>query len=66
MQTIPGPPTRRYEREPPRSCCTSRVLRDPAQARELERGLRLTPFARAEFEAAYRPGCCGMRRSCHE
>ncbi len=30
-----------------------RVLRDPAQARELERLLRLTPFARAEFEAAY-------------
>lgn len=30
-----------------------RVLRDPTQARELERLLRLTPFARAEFEAAY-------------
>lgn len=30
-----------------------RVLRDPAQARELERLLRLTPFARAEFEQAY-------------
>lgn len=30
-----------------------RVLRDPAQARELERLIRLTPFARAEFEMAY-------------
>jgi DNA adenine methylase len=28
-----------------------RVLRDPAQAAELERVLRLTPFARDEFEA---------------
>jgi DNA adenine methylase len=32
-----------------------RVLRDPAQARELERLLRLTPFARVEFESAYLP-----------
>ncbi|TVM31761.1 DNA adenine methylase [Oceanidesulfovibrio marinus] len=31
------------------------VLRDPAMARELERVLRLTPFARAEFLAAYEP-----------
>ena len=30
-----------------------RVLRDPAQARELVRLLRLTPYARAEFEASY-------------
>jgi DNA adenine methylase len=29
------------------------VLRDPALAAELERVVRLTPFARAEFEAAY-------------
>lgn len=30
-----------------------RVLRDPAQARELERLLRLTPYARAEFDQSY-------------
>ena len=30
-----------------------RVLRDPAQARELVRLLTLTPFARAEFELSY-------------
>lgn len=30
-----------------------RVLRDPAQARELSRLLRLTPFARSEFELSY-------------
>ncbi len=30
-----------------------RVLRDPAQARELERLLRLTPYARVEFEQSY-------------
>lgn len=30
-----------------------RVLRNPAHARELERLLRLTPFARAEFEMSY-------------
>jgi len=30
-----------------------RVLRDPAQAAELERLLRLTPFAREEFKASY-------------
>ncbi len=28
-----------------------RVLRDPSQAAELERVIRLTPFAREEFEA---------------
>lgn len=33
-----------------------RVLRNPSQARELERLLRLTPFAREEFENAYLPG----------
>lgn len=32
-----------------------RVLRDPTTAAELERLLRLTPFARAEFEQAYEP-----------
>lgn len=31
------------------------VLRDPAQAAELERRTRLTPFARDEFEASYAP-----------
>lgn len=32
-----------------------RVLRDPAQARELERLLRLTPYARTEFDLSYTP-----------
>lgn len=32
-----------------------RVLRQPAQARELIRLVRLTPFARSEFELAYLP-----------
>lgn len=32
-----------------------RVLRDPSQARELERLVRLTPYARSEYEAAYLP-----------
>lgn len=32
-----------------------RVLRDPRQARQLEQLLRLTPFAREEFEGAYTP-----------
>jgi DNA adenine methylase len=32
-----------------------RVLRDPAQSAELERLLKLTPFARAEFNEAYQP-----------
>lgn len=31
-------------------CNVFRVLRDPAQARELERLLRLTPYARAEYD----------------
>lgn len=34
-------------------CNLFRVLRDPAQARELKRLLVLTPFARAEFEQSY-------------
>ena len=34
-----------------------RVLRDPKQAAALVDALRLTPFARAEFEAAYEPSC---------
>lgn len=33
-----------------------RVLRDPMQARELERLIRLTPYARSEFEASYLSG----------
>lgn len=32
-----------------------RVLRDPESAAELERRMRLTPFAREEFLAAYQP-----------
>lgn len=36
-------------------CNLFRVLRDPAQARELKRLLTLTPFARTEFEASYLP-----------
>lgn len=32
-----------------------RVLQDPASADELERRLRLTPFAREEFDLAYTP-----------
>ena len=32
-----------------------RVLRDPMQSRELERLVRLTPYARSEYEAAYLP-----------
>lgn len=35
-----------------------RVLRDPRQATELERLLRLTPFAATEFTAAYEPAAC--------
>lgn len=36
-------------------CSLFRVLRDPAQARELKRVLELTPFARREFELSYLP-----------
>lgn len=32
-----------------------RVLRDPAKAKDLEQLLRLTPFSRIEFRAAYQP-----------
>lgn len=32
-----------------------RVLRDPAQSKELQRQLELTPFSRDEFNAAYEP-----------
>lgn len=32
-----------------------RILRDPAQAAELQRLLALTPFSRAEYEEAYMP-----------
>ena len=35
-------------------CNLFRVLRDPTQARALEEQLRLTPFAREEFEDSYR------------
>jgi DNA adenine methylase len=33
-----------------------RVLRSPAMSAELERQLRLTPYAREEFDEAYKPG----------
>ena len=32
-----------------------RILRDPSTAQELERLIRLTPFSREDFEAAYTP-----------
>jgi DNA adenine methylase len=34
-----------------------RVLRDPVSGEELRRRLELTPFAREEFDDAYRPAC---------
>lgn len=40
-----------------------RVLRDPEQAAALERGLRLTPFARMEFRDAYEPTDDPLERS---
>lgn len=40
-----------------------RVLRDPAQAAHLIDLLRLTPFAREEFEGAYRPGRNAVERA---
>lgn len=41
-----------------------RVLRSPLMAAELERLLRLTPFARDEFEEAYEPGeLCPVERA---
>jgi DNA adenine methylase len=36
-------------------CNVFRVLRDPAQARELERFLRLTPYARSEYDLSGTP-----------
>lgn len=38
--------------------CLLRVLRDPARAEILREQLRLTPYARVEFAAAYHPGAC--------
>lgn len=40
-----------------------RVLRDPHQGRELERMVRLTPYARAEFVAAYEEAECPVERA---
>ena len=40
-----------------------RVLRDPVQSIELERALRLTPYAREEFKAAYQPATDPVERA---
>ena len=40
-----------------------RVLRDERRAAKLIRDLELTPFARAEFEAAYRPARASVERA---
>lgn len=40
-----------------------RVLRDPVAAAELERRLRLTPFARTEFVASYGPAADDVDRA---
>lgn len=40
-----------------------RVLRDPVGASRLQELLRLTPFAREEFEAAYKPSDCPIESS---
>ena len=40
-----------------------RVLRDPALKSRLKDALALTPFARDEFEAAYRPARCRVERA---
>lgn len=40
-----------------------RVLRDPHTAEALERALRLTPFARDEFDAAYEPTADPVERA---
>jgi len=40
-----------------------RILRYPAQAAELERRLRLTPFARVEFQESYQPPVDDMDRA---
>lgn len=39
------------------------ILRDPNQSRELERQLRLTPFARTEFDAAYSETCDHLEKA---
>lgn len=39
------------------------VMRDPARAAKLTDALRLTPFARAEFHAAYQPARAGVERA---
>ncbi len=39
------------------------VMRSPAQAEELIAGLKLTPFARDEFNAAYFPADCPVERA---
>lgn len=39
------------------------VLRDPARASRLTAALRLTPFARQEFNAAYQPARSGVERA---
>lgn len=40
-----------------------RLLRDPAQAQELERVLRLTPFARAEYAEASHPAATPLEQA---
>lgn len=40
-----------------------RVLRDPVQADELARRVSLTPFAREEYDLAFRPSRCGIERA---
>jgi len=40
-----------------------RVLRNPLQARRLERLLRLTPFARAEYLEVFRPARCRVEKA---
>lgn len=40
-----------------------RVLRDPAQAKDLANLLRLTPYARAEFDAAYQEASDPIERA---
>lgn len=40
-----------------------RVLRNPLQARRLERLLRLTPFSRAEYLEAFRPVRCRVEKA---
>lgn len=42
---------------------TFQILRDPEQAAELARQIRLTPFARAEFELAYQPAETPMEQA---